>query len=557
MSLASGSIDLKSLKVAGEPNKYITYIGSADGIKVFDGTNSNNYIQINSSGMKVYQGTALASYKVADFGSDIKLYNNGNLRVQLDNDGLTIYDRNGTNIVANFGKVQDASNYTATIGMYNSYHISMTAYGGMSFSTGTKRLGHLSVDGLEWFTNETTPQSMARLGYGQGSNVSGVLEEAPYFTFGTRITSATDYSSSSTYVVGDVCKYNGQLYVCIQKITQGEAWNSTKWSSINKGNWSVVEGIGNEADYLCHVEGSNNKAVGNYNHIEGVNNVIGPKAAAGSIGATHVEGWHNFVNAGYAHAEGADNIVTGNGSHVEGAENYVIGKFAHAQNRGNEAASDYQTVIGKWNYPDYNNTYAFIIGGGEDKTPAGMKNIFTVEWAGNVNIPSGAKYKINNVALSAADVNALATSAAYTRSSAGHLDWSNNTEGDSKVIMKSALAFWNGQYNSTGSNLKYSANGVIIGTTNLSSSGNNHTGISISANSVKTSTFTITRSGYYPICIDRINLGGTGSDKICINKWGITARSDGSVTYEIAYYNPTSTAYSSITIAVYVLWAKL
>ena len=55
MSKASGSIDLKSLKVAGEPNKYITKI-SGDGIKIHDSQNQNsNYIQLTSSGMKVYK----------------------------------------------------------------------------------------------------------------------------------------------------------------------------------------------------------------------------------------------------------------------------------------------------------------------------------------------------------------------------------------------------------------------------------------------------------------------------------------------------------------------
>lgn len=52
----------------------------------------------------------------------------------------------------------------------------------------------------------------------------------------------------------------------------------------------------------------------------------------------------------------------------------------------------------------------------------------------------------------------------YTRSNAGTLDWSSQADGDAKVIMKSALAFWNGAYNGTGSNLKYSANGEIVGT---------------------------------------------------------------------------------------------
>lgn len=51
----------------------------------------------------------------------------------------------------------------------------------------------------------------------------------------------------------------------------------------------------------------------------------------------------------------------------------------------------------------------------------------------------------------------------YTRSSSGTLDWSNQTDGDSKVIMKSALAFWNGCYSGTNSNLSRCTQGQIIG----------------------------------------------------------------------------------------------
>lgn len=155
------------------------------------------------------------------------------------------------------------------------------------------------------------------------------------------------------------------------------------------------------------------------------------------------------------------------------------------------------------------------------------------------------------------NIGAIPTSDKQSYSSASSLSW-NSLSAAQKAMVPTiqGLAFWNGAYDGSSSNLKYSANGSIIGTGNLSSSGNNHN-YSISANSVKSSSFTITRAGYYPICIDRINLGGTGSDKICLNKYGITARADGSVTYEVAYYNPTATAYTNITVAVYVLWAKL
>ena len=62
---------------------------------------------------------------------------------------------------------------------------------------------------------------------------------------------------------------------------------------------------------------------------------------------------------------------------------------------------------------------------------------------------------------------AVALTDKYTRSSSGGLDWSNQTDGDAKVIAKSALAYWNGTYNGTASNLTHCAAGRIIGRTQI------------------------------------------------------------------------------------------
>lgn len=62
-----------------------------------------------------------------------------------------------------------------------------------------------------------------------------------------------------------------------------------------------------------------------------------------------------------------------------------------------------------------------------------------------------------------ANIGALATANKYTRSTTGTLDWTNQTDGDAKVIMKSALAYWNGCYSGTNSNLSRSSAGTIVG----------------------------------------------------------------------------------------------
>jgi hypothetical protein len=92
---------------------------------------------------------------------------------------------------------------------------------------------------------------------------------------------------------------------------------------------------------------------------------------------------------------------------------------------------------------------------------------------GNVNITAGnvgavptsrtvnSKALSSDITLGASDVSAVALSDKYTRSSAGTLDWTNTTDGDAKVIAKSALAFWNGAYNGTSSNLAYCNKGAF------------------------------------------------------------------------------------------------
>ena len=41
---------------------------------------------------------------------------------------------------------------------------------------------------------------------------------------------ANDFSTSSTYAVGDMVLYQGDLYQCTTAITTAGAWDSTKWT---------------------------------------------------------------------------------------------------------------------------------------------------------------------------------------------------------------------------------------------------------------------------------------------------------------------------------------
>lgn len=408
--------------------------------------------------------------------------------------------------------------------------------------------------------NATNNKQIAHLGYGTGTSQSGT-STAPFYSFGVRgdgVGTVVVYDSAETYSVGDLTRYNNVLYRCKTAITTPEAFNSAHWG-VPIGNYSVVEGYGNVAsDYSSHSEGWGNVSEGLCSHTEGMN--------------TYAKEC--------AHAEGASTSANGYASHSEGAGSRASGRYSHAQNLYTIASGEAQTALGKYNVVD--GTTAVTIGNGTASDA--RSNALTVDWSGNVNIASGAKYKINGSNLSASDVGALPIGGGtmtgqlltsykssvamgsygsaqttvpnfidevrmssgccgsvsigtaytkngvtintgwynfmymphrsggvngsasgdncnygncflfgmnntygrfivrvssgsivevaqiytsidrYTRSNAGTLDWSSQADGDAKVIMKSALAFWNGAYNGTGSNLKYSANGEIVGT---------------------------------------------------------------------------------------------
>ena len=56
---------------------------------------------------------------------------------------------------------------------------------------------------------------------------------------------AAEYSASSTYKVGDVVLYNGQLYKCTTAITTAEAWTAAHWTAVTVGGElsSVKDGL--------------------------------------------------------------------------------------------------------------------------------------------------------------------------------------------------------------------------------------------------------------------------------------------------------------------------
>lgn len=156
----------------------------------------------------------------------------------------------------------------------------------------------------------------------------------------------------------------------------------------------------------------------------------------------------------------------------------------------------------------------------------------TISGSGAVSGVKGdaeSTYRTGNVNLTSANIGAVDLDDKYTRSSAGSLDWTSQTDGDAKVIAKSALAFWNGAYSGNSSNLSKCSTGNIIG-----SNGGTMTGQLLTSfkSSVAMGSFQATSTTVPDLANElRFSSGCTGSVSIG------TAYTKGSVTIPTGWYN--------------------
>lgn len=255
----------------------------------------------------------------------------------------------------------------------------------------------------------TNGDVIAHLGYGRGASSTSFVD-APYYTFGTRRT-VYAYSATAVYAVGDLCYRDVDspvahraLYQCKTAIPSGEEFNINHWKGLGSifGNYSVVEGKNNiSGGYSTHTEGEDNINQGSRTHVEGQHNEILFGSDSHFEGAYHkvVDGSSRNHVQGYGHTiqNGAetvttDSFVSGVGHRTSGVRaNTVIGRYATSM-----SGADDTNVWGN---------HAFKIGNGT--STSARSDALTVDWYGNVDIASGAHYKINGTNLSASDVGAL------------------------------------------------------------------------------------------------------------------------------------------------------
>lgn len=237
-------------------------------------------------------------------------------------------------------------------------------------STGMKIVNANTETVLASFGTETVIKTsdgteLAHFGYTLGQSQSGTAI-APYYTLGAR---------ASGSAIGNY------------SMAEGNDTSASGFASHAEGYKTSASGIDS------HAEGSDTTASGNGAHAEGNSdhtNTLRTFGIVASGDGSHAEGWARSDSSW-------DILASGDGSHAEGyaALGNIIasGNGAHAQNGGTQALSDYQTAIGRCNVKDSAGTYAFIIGNGTSDTA--RSNALTVDWSGNVDIASGAEYRVN------------------------------------------------------------------------------------------------------------------------------------------------------------------
>ena len=266
-----------------------------------------------------------------------------------DSSGVMVYDGTSGTQTPSSPSAGTKNVLIDSNGMYvRNGSTNLASFTGSSAQIGQDSAAHSVVDanGMRVYASDGSTQ-IANLGYAEGTAESGTAV-APYYTLGSR-------ASGSTI-----------------------------------GNWSVAEGVNTTASgYMSHAEGVHTTASASGAHAEGGNGAGSPYGPTASGEGSHAEGNQTYATAHSAHSEGILSEANGAAS--------------HAQNRWTIANGESQTTLGKYNVAD--TTSAVIIGNGTDH--GARSNALTVDWNGNVNIASGAKYKINGTNLSASDVGAL------------------------------------------------------------------------------------------------------------------------------------------------------
>ena len=327
-TLASGSIDLNSLKVAGEPNKYVTMINGS-GIRVHEaGAVNTNFTQINSNGMQIYKGGTADSNIIASFGDTAQIGKSGQSRIGLDYHSLQMVDKDNnpyfwiSDLRGVDGRAEITNTFTGD-GTENSFYLAYTAIN----NTYTVTVNDVAV------TSDSDISKYTRFFSFTTAPADGATIKAVYTTEDEYVTAYT-LGQRGTGDVGAMSIVEGLNNVASGGFSHAEG-EETEASGANahaEGNSTHATGYRSHAEggftYATesnsHAEGCHTTASGYTSHAEGY-------YTTASAGGSHAEGYYTTASAGGSHAEGyislgdGDIIASGTGSHAEG---FVQGEYS-------------------------------------------------------------------------------------------------------------------------------------------------------------------------------------------------------------------------------------
>ena len=326
--------------------KYTKYISFDEGDVIIGRTDSDNKMKLTNESCTI---------------GDEK---NRNFRVNTNGAEF----RNGDAILAHMGYDQAYDNDDSTsTNEYPFYSFGNNSEphtpGAYSFETG---------DGIKAKGYCACAEGCRTTAYGNTAHAEGYETNAKGYA-----AHAEGYETTAT--CSFTSKIAGTIEIPVGAHAEGSYTTASNGGAHAEGNHTTA------SDRCSHAEGSYTTASAECSHAEGAGSTASDRCS-------HAEGSYTTASGQCAHAEGRNTEASGVTSHAEGSNTVAGGSMSHAGGYYTEAAGDYQTVIGKYNTVDSDK--AFIIGGGtSDDT---RKNIFEVDWDGNVSAPGGANFSENS-----------------------------------------------------------------------------------------------------------------------------------------------------------------
>ena len=251
-----------------------------------------------------------------------------------------------------FNDFQDDYAQPAYAALAHGYQTQASGKGAVAVGTGTTASGHSSfASGAHTYAGVGAHSEGA---YTQAAGQNSHAEGRESIASGT----TSHAEGHGTTASGVMSHAEGHSTVASARSAHAEGENTTA------------------SDYYAHAEGYGTTASKPMAHAEGENTTASARSA-------HAEGNTTTASGQQAHAEGYSTNASGANSHAEGRMTTASGSGAHAEGNNTIAAGNYQHVEGKYNVEDTDNTYAHIIGGGNSSE---RKNIFTVDWDGNLEV---------------------------------------------------------------------------------------------------------------------------------------------------------------------------